>query len=224
MTTPRETKIDLRRQLKALYAPPSTPVLVEVPELAFLMVDGRGDPNTSEAYAEAIAALYAVSYALKFAAKRAPNGIDFTVMPLEGLWWADDMAEFSLERKAAWQWTMMIAQPDTVTPEGVAQAVAHVARKKSLPAAARLRLERVEEGLCAQTLHVGPYNAEGATIATLHAFIRDGGYEFDGRRQKHHEIYLNDPKRTVPEKLKTVIRQPFTRRARSVSGAAPTDS
>jgi hypothetical protein len=203
-------KLDLRRELKPLYAPPLTPVLVEVPELSFLMVDGRGDPNTSPEYREAVAALYAVSYAVKFALKRGPDGIDYAVMPLEGLWWADDMAAFSAERKGEWQWTMMIAQPAVVAPEMVEQAAAEAARKKGLPGASRLRLDRFAEGLCAQVLHVGPYSAEGPTIARLHAFIAEEGYTFGGAQQRHHEIYLNDPMRTAPAKLKTVIRQPVT--------------
>jgi hypothetical protein len=208
MTTGHSRKIDMRRELRALYAPPATPVLVDVPELAFLMIDGRGDPNTSTEYREAVAALYAVSYALKFAIKRTANGADYAVMPLEGLWWADDMTDFDF-RKADWHWTMMIAQPDLVTLERVEQAAADTMRKKNLPTVTRLRLERFCEGLCAQVLHVGPYSAEGPTIASLHAFIRDHGYTFDGRRQKHHEIYLSDPRRTAAAKLKTVVRQPI---------------
>jgi len=210
MTT-RATKLDLRRELKALYAPPSTPVMVEVPELTFVMVDGQGDPNTAEAYRDAVAALYAVSYALKFALKRAPDGLDYAVMPLEGLWWADDMAEFDVERKADWRWTMMIAQPEAVTPDRFAHARAEVARKKNLPALERLRLERFAEGRAAQVLRRGPYSAEGPTIAALHAFIRERGDALDG---KHHEIYLGDPRRTAPERLKTVIRQPVAPRSR----------
>jgi hypothetical protein len=213
MTRAQGDKIDLRRQLRALYAPPPTPVLVDVPDLTLLMIDGRGDPNTAAEYQDAVAALYAVSYALKFAIKRAPDGADYAVMPLEGLWWTDDMAAFNVERKADWRWTMMIAQPDLVTAERVEQAVADTMRKKRLPAAAALRLERFAEGVSAQVLHVGPYSAEGPTIAHLHAFIRESGYAFDSRQQRHHEIYLNDPTRTAAEKLRTVIRQPVAPRA-----------
>jgi hypothetical protein len=208
MAVSQGAKIDLKRELKELYAPPKTPVLVDVQPLTFLMVDGSGDPNVSTAYREAIEALYAVSYSMKFALKRAPGGVDYVVMPLEGLWWADDMNEFVNARKAAWKWTAMIAQPDAVTPELFAQAVAEVARKKDLPALSRLRLETFAEGLAAQVLYIGPFQDEEPTIANLHAFIRERGYEFDGRRQKHHEIYLSDPRKTAPERLKTVIRQP----------------
>jgi hypothetical protein len=202
------TKIDLRRQLKELYAAPKTPVRVSVPRLTFLMADGSGDPSTSSAYREAVAALYAASYALKFALKRAPDRVDYAVMPLEGLWWADDMAEFRTEPRTDWRWTVMIAQPDAVTPERLAEAIRDVGRKRDLPTLGRLRLESLTEGLCAQVLHLGPYSAEGPTIAGLHAFIRERGYAFDGRQQKHHEIYLGDPTRTAPPKLKTIIRQP----------------
>jgi hypothetical protein len=174
MATSSGMKSDLRRDLKQLYAPPRTPVLVDVPRLTFLLADGRGDPDSSAAYREAVAALYAVSYALKFALKRSPEGLEYAVMPREGLWWADDAAAFSTERRAPWRWTMMVAQPDAVTPDRFARVVAEVARKKDLPALAHLRLEAFTEGRCAQVLHLGPYGAEGPTIAALHAFIRAG--------------------------------------------------
>lgn len=199
------TKVDLKRELKPLYAPPATPVLVDVPERPYVMVDGRGDPNTSPAYGEAVAALYTVAYALKFALKRGLGGVDYAVMPLERLWWVPDMSTFSVDDKASWDWTMMIMQPEVVTPEMVADAIASAAKKKPLPAAARLRPERFGEGRAAQVMHLGPYVAEGPTIARLHASIADQGFQFTG---KHHEIYLSDPKRTAPERLKTILRQP----------------
>lgn len=198
-------KIDFKRELRELYAPGHEPSLVEVPELAFVMIDGRGDPNTAPAYREAVEALYAVAYAAKFAVKRAPDGIDFGVMPLEGLWWAEDMSRFSSEDKTDWSWTAMIMQPEPVTTEIAEAARQHAAAKKSLPALERLRFERFHEGLAAQVLHIGPYAEEGPTIARLHAFIAEHGYVPAG---KHHEIYLSDPARSAPEKLKTVIRQP----------------
>lgn len=214
MTAPT-TKIDLRRDLKALYAPVKTPVLIDVPPLTYLMVDGHGDPNAAQEYREAVEALYAVAYTLKFALKRGPEGIDIAVMPLEGLWWADDMTAFTGDRKSEWSWTMMIAQPDVVTPERVEQAIAEAARKKELPAVTKVRLDALAEGLSAQVLHVGPYSAEGPTIAALHDFIREEGYGFGGPERKHHEIYLSDPRRTDPAKLKTLIRQPVEPRASS---------
>lgn len=185
--------------------------LVEVPPTNFLMADGQGDPNTSQDYKEAVEALYTLSYGLKFALKKA-LGVTSKVAPLEGLWWADDMAEFSAEHKSDWRWTMMIAQPEAVDAAWVARVREEVGRKKTLPASERVRLEAFHEGLAAQIMHVGPYAAEGPTIETLHAFIRDAGYTFDGRVQKHHEIYLGDPRRSAPEKLRTVLRQPVSER------------
>jgi hypothetical protein len=170
------------------------------------MIDGHGDPNRSPRYQTAVQALYAVSYRLKFAIKRA-GGPDYMVAPLEGLWWTQDMASFSVEDKSDWDWAMMIMQPTEATPELVEQTVREVAQKKQLPAAAELRLQRYPEGASAQILHLGPYADEGPTIARLHAFIHEQGYQLRGR---HHEIYLADPRRTAPERLKTIIRQPVS--------------
>lgn len=185
------------------------PEMVQVPELGFVMFDGRGDPNTATCYADAIQVLYSVSYTLKFALKK-EIGLQYRVHPLEGLWWAEDMDQFTAGRKADWFWTMMIAQPDAVTAARFDLALAEVARKKGLPGLERARLTRFEEGLSAQVLHVGPFSTEGPTIEALHEFIRTHGYSFDGRVQKHHEIYLSDPRRGAPEKWKTVIRQPVS--------------
>jgi len=202
------TKIDFKRELRELYAPGRTPVLVEVPEMAFLMIDGRGDPNTADSYREAIEALYAVSYTVKFAVKRGPAEIDFGVMPLEGLWWSEDPTVFSTGDKSAWNWTAMIMQPELVKADIVEEARHQAAAKKSLPALELLRYERFAEGPAAQVMYVGPYQDEGPTIAALHAFIAEHGGTLTG---KHHEIYLGDPRRAAPEKLKTVIRQPLAR-------------
>ena len=171
------------------------------------MIDGHGDPNTATAYREAVEALYALSYALRFALTKA-QGLEYRVGPLEGLWWADDMAEFSAERKSDWNWTMMIGQPNTVTDEWVDRVRDEVGRKKRLAVLPGVRLARLDEGLSAQVLHVGPISAEGPTTTLLHEFIRARGYTFHGVRQKHHEIYLSDPRRTAPETWKTIIRQP----------------
>lgn len=184
------------------------PELVRVPDLAFAMIDGHGDPNTSTEYADALGALYAISYTLKFALKK-ELGLTYRVGPLEGLWWAEDMAGFATGQKADWSWTAMITQPDAVTPERFALARDEVGRRKPLAAIGSVRLERYDEGLCAQVLHVGPYSAEGPAIAGVHARIAEAGGRFDGRHQKHHEIYLGDPRRTAPEKWRTIIRQPF---------------
>jgi len=177
-------------------------------EMSFVMIDGHGDPNTSQDYEDAIEDLYALSYTLKFALKK-EQGLQYRVGPLEGLWWAEDMDAFDLERKGDWNWTMMIAQPDAVTLDRFELAREESRRKKQLPAIARARLERFEEGACAQVLHVGPFSAEAPAILELHAFIHERGHSFDGKLQKHHEIYLSDPRRSTPEKWKTIIRQPF---------------
>jgi hypothetical protein len=186
------------------------PALVHVPRIQFIMIDGTGDPNSSKEYKDAVEALYALSYTLKFAVKK-QLGLQYKVGPLEGLWWARDMTEFDVQRKGDWHWTMMIAQPDAVTPERFAQACQEVQRKKGPPAVGKARLESFEEGPSAQILHVGPFTAEGPTIAVLHAFINGQGHRFDGRHDKHHEIYLSDPRKTPSEKWKTIIRQPYSR-------------
>ena len=203
--------LDLVKLHKPLYQPSAKhPAIVEVPDLAFLMVDGRGDPETAEPYHQALEALYSVAYTLKFTLKKTDPERDFKVAPLEGLWWADEeaptMADLQRDRDA-WNWTMMIALPDAVTSVEVAAAREAAARKSELPAAPLLRLERFEEGLAAQIMHVGPYAEEAPTIERLHAFADAEGYELRGR---HHEIYLGDPRRTAPERLKTVLRHPVT--------------
>jgi hypothetical protein len=200
-------KLDLRKQLKHLYRPPKNQVVVvDVPEMSFLMVDGAGDPNTSRGFQEAIGALYAVAYTLKFTMKKGPAQVDYPVMALEGLWWTEDMEQFSIEDKSAWQWTLMIVQPDLITAELVDEAVAQVKEKRDPPGLSRLRFEAFAEGRCAQIMHIGPYSEERPTIERLHAFIEEGGHRLRGR---HHEIYLSDPTRAKPENLKTVLRQPF---------------
>ena len=176
--------------------------------MTFLMVDGAGDPNTSQQYKDVIETLYALSYTLKFSIKRAEK-VDYQVSMLEGLWWSDDRDAFLAGERAAWRWTMMVRQPAVVTPDWLEQARAEVARKKKLPALPGVRLATFHEGLAAQIMHIGPYAAEAPTIQKLHDFIHAQGGVFDGHEQKHHEIYLGDPRRTAPEKLKTVIRQPF---------------
>lgn len=200
------------RELTAdrLDAATRTPELVRVPELTFVMIDGHGDPNTSTEYRAAVEALYGVSYALK-SGLRKELGVSYRVGPLEGLWWSDDMTEFTAGRKAGWDWTAMIRQPDVVTVDRFERVRDEVGRRKPTAALARARLQRFDEGLAAQVLYLGPYSDEGPTIARLHAFIAALGYTFDGHREKHHELYLGDPRRSAPEKLRTIIRQPVTR-------------
>ncbi len=195
---------DLRLAHPELYRAPDTPVRLTVPPLGYLMVDGAGDPNTAPEYADAVATLYAVSYGLRFAA-RAAGTEPWKVMPLEGLWWADEMTAFSTERRADWRWTMMIAQPPVVTSEAVAAALAAAVRKGKAPAADRLRLATLDEGDSVQVMHHGPFADEGPTVAALHAFITDSGLALRG---KHHEVYLSDPRGAAPSKMRTIIRQP----------------
>jgi hypothetical protein len=198
-------KIDLKKQLKTLYLPAKTPHLIEVPSMPFLMLDGEGDPNNSPLYQQTVSALFQFSYALKFAVKKA-QGDDYAVMPLEGLWWADDMSSFTVYNKSAWKWTMMIMQPEAfVTPELVEQIRPQVYKKSGSDLVKQVRYQYYAEGLSVQMLHIGPYMAEAPNIAAMHAFAEGQGY---ARRNKHHEIYLNDVNKTAPERLQTVLRQP----------------
>lgn len=198
-------KIDFKKEMKDLYtASADQPTMVEVPTRNFLMIDGSGDPNNSQQFQEAVEALYGVSYALKFMLKKRAI-LDYVVMPLEGLWWADDMASFSMERKDLWKWTLMIAQPEQITSQDFDEALAQIKVKKNPPALSKLRFERFDEGLSAQIMHIGPYEAEPPTIAKLHNFIRQKGYKL---RDKHHEIYLSDPRKATSIKMKTILRQP----------------
>ncbi|TYP88959.1 GyrI-like domain-containing protein [Blastococcus xanthinilyticus] len=199
---------DVKKAHRRLYAPkPGGFEVVDVPELAFLAVDGAGDPNTSADYRAAVEALYTASYAIRAAAK-ATLGRVHTVAPLEGLWSAADLSVFRTRDKGAWQWTMMIAQPDWIEPGLVDGALAGVRGKKQLPALELLRFERVTEGTSVQTLHLGPYDDEGPVLARLHEeFLPAHGLAMTGR---HHEIYLSDPRRTEPARLRTVLRQPVT--------------
>ena len=199
-------KVDFKRELKQLYqASAKAVVQVEVPELNYLMVDGEGDPNSSAEYAQAVEALFSVAYTAKFMAKKGPQAIDYAVMPLEGLWWADDMSAFVKNDRRGWKWTMMIMQPPLATNELLAVASDEVRRKKALPALAKLRTALLAEGKCAQVLHVGPFTEEGPTIERLHAFINAR----TGLTGKHHEIYLSDIRRAEPKNWKTIIRQPM---------------
>ncbi len=165
------------------------------------MIEGDADPDSGDAYRQAVAALYSVAYTLKYTLKR-DGALDYPVMPLEGLWWPENPTGAAAPR---WCWTVMLLQPDVITGELLGEAVEQAARKRAIPAAGRLRLERFSEGLCAQVLHVGPYEGQGETISALHAFIAEQGYS---RRGKLHEIYLGDPRRSAPDRLRTIIRQP----------------
>jgi len=200
-------KLDLKKQWKNLYqSKPGALVEVTVPPLSYLMVDGEGDPNTSAAFQQAIEALYSLSYTLKFSLKKSPRPVDYGVMPLEGLWWADDPRAFHQADQSAWKWTAMILQPEFISKTQVDTAFEEVRKKKNPPALERVRFECLEEGDAVQVLYTGPFSQEGPTIQRMHDFIHAAGKELYG---KHHEIYLSDPRRTAPEKLKTILRQPM---------------
>ncbi|SFB05109.1 hypothetical protein SAMN05216266_10454 [Amycolatopsis marina] len=209
----RETaveKYDIKKAHKKLYSPPSRDfTVVDVPEFRYIAADGRGDPNTSPAYANAVEALYGVAYTLKFASKNT-LGRDFVVGPLEGLWRADDPAVFRARRKEEWEWTMLISQPDWVTEDMVQAAIDNVSKKKANPALDDVRLRTLVEGTCVQILHIGSYDDETPTLERLHDhYLPENGLTFNG---DHHEIYLSDPRRTPPAKLKTILRQPIRAR------------
>jgi hypothetical protein len=200
-------KIDLKKELKALYVPSAKEVtLIDVPEMNFIMIDGQGSPE-SEQYQQAITALYSIAYTIKFDKKKA-DGTDFTVMALEGLWWAEDYKEFDPETgdRNKWKWTMMMLQPDFVTKKDFLNAQESASKKKPNPLIAKVRFERFKEGKSAQIMHIGPYSAEGPNIQRMHQKIKEIGGSLSG---KHHEIYMSDPRRGDPAKIKTVLRQPY---------------
>jgi hypothetical protein len=202
-------KLDLLKQMKEFYSASMNKVnFLKIPSLNYLMIDGEGDPNTSQEYKDSVQALFSISYGLKFAVKKGKPSIDFKVMPLEGLWWVEDMTLFSVKSKGDWKWTMMILQPDLITSEMVAEMQKMVIKKKGLVLAKSIRFQQYDEGDCVQILHLGPYSTEGEDIEKLHTAISEHGFQ---RKGKHHEIYLNTPLKTAPDNLKTIIRQPFTK-------------
>lgn len=202
-------KVDLKKTLDAYQAERNEFRIVDVPTMQYLMIDGHGDPNTSPEYAAAVAALFPVAYALKFASKR-ELGRDYVVMPLEGLWWADDMDAFTTARdKSRWHWTMMVMTPDWIDSSMFEAVVERVAAKDAPARLKDVRLESLSEGLCVQTLHVGSFDDEAPLLARMHhEFIPATGLRMTG---KHHEVYLSDPRRTAPERLRTILRQPVER-------------
>ena len=201
-------KIDFKKELKHLYKPSVKSVgRVTVPGMNFLMIDGQGDPNTSQEFQDAVEALYSVSYALKFMVKKGDMATDYGVMPLEGLWWSDDMSTFSVDCKEAWKWTLMIMQPEFISQTMVEDAIKQVRAKKNPVSLSQLRFALFEEEEAAQIMHIGPFSEEGPTIEKVHAFIEESGKVLRG---KHHEIYLSDIRRADPAKWKTVIRQPYS--------------
>ena len=207
--------LDLKKDLKYLYLPSAKKVeIVHVPKLQFAMIDGtieKGmEPGNSPRFSENMMALYGISYTVKFMSKlRKKNPINYPVMALEGLWWVED-GNFDITIKDNWHYTVMILQPDHITPEMFAEGIEQIRKKRGdNPALSRLRLDHFEEGLCVQVMHIGPYATEHATVERMRAFALENGYrDRVGPNGKHHEIYMGDPRKAKPEKLKTVLRHP----------------
>ena len=207
--------LDLKKELKYLYQPSAKKVeIVTVPCLQFALIDGaieRGQaPGTSPGFQEATQALYSISYTLKFMLKkRKTNAVDYPVMALEGLWWVED-GMFDIAVKDNWFYTLMILQPEVITQDVFAVGLAEVKKKKGdQPAFSKLRLADFEEGVCVQTMHIGPYVTEPATVERMRAYALENGYrDRVGPNGKHHEIYLSDPRKVAREKMKTVLRHP----------------
>lgn len=203
-------KMDFKKVYKDLYLPKTKPMLIEVPPMNFIMIDGAGDP-AHEDYQQAIGMLYSLAFTIKMSkmSGNRPKGYhEYVVPPLEGLWHISDGA-FSFERRKDWLWTSMIRQPDFVTPAVFGRAVEECLRKKPDQEFAKARFETLKEGLCVQIMHIGPYSEEPRSIDLLSTFIAENGLiDQTGIERKHHEIYLSDPRRTAPEKLKTVLRHP----------------
>jgi len=191
-------KIDYKKELKHLYRSSAKNVeVVEVPKMNFLMIDGDGDPN-HPTFQNAIEVLFPLSYTLKFMIKKSDIGIDYGVLPLEGLWWADDMSSFIKDKKDDWKWTLMIMQPELVKKEMVVKAIEEVRKKKDPVALPLVRFESFSEGEAAQIMHIGPFSEEGPTVEKVHTFIGNSGRQRSG---KHHEIYLSDIRRSAPARL-----------------------
>jgi len=205
--------VDFKKERKDLYQPKTAPSIIEVPEMVFIAIDGKGDPNTSTEYAAAIEVLYGLSYTIKMGNKAV---LEYVVPPLEGLWSVD--GDFfgggaSIESKDSFAWTALIRQPDFVTAEVFEAAKATLARKKPGLDTSKARLEAFEEGLCVQIMHIGSYDDEPASIVLMQDFTAQNGYVEDvDSKRRHHEIYLSDPRKAAPEKLKTIIRHPIKKK------------
>jgi len=208
-------KLDLKKDLKYLYLPSVNKIeMVDVPPMNFIMIDGAIEPDlapaTSPLFAENMQAIYGAAYTLKFSLKQLKeNPLDYPVMALEGLWWIED-GTFDLQKPGNWKYTVMIMQPDQVTPEAFTDTLARLRKKKGDQLAfSRLRMERFHEGVCVQAMHIGPYATEPETVIKMQAFMQANGWQDQvGLGGKHHEIYLGDPRRADPAKLKTVLRHP----------------
>jgi hypothetical protein len=202
-------KVDHKKSLDSYRAKHSEFRIIDVPKMQYLMIDGHGDPNTGQDFQDAILALYPVAYKLKFASKL-DLGKDYVVMPLEGLWWAEDMSTFTTARdKSQWDFTLMIMQPDWITDDMFKAALAKVAEKDVPKSLDKIRFETLEEGMAVQTLHIGSFDGEAAVLEKLHhKFVPENNLKLTG---KHHEIYLSDFRKVAPEKLRTILRQPVAK-------------
>ncbi|MEI3507655.1 MAG: GyrI-like domain-containing protein [Bacilli bacterium] len=213
-------KIDYKKEYKDIYMPTKTPTFIDVPEITYIMVDGKGDPNTSEEYKKAMEILYGLSFTIKMSKMKGntPEGyFDYVVPPLEGLWWLDktNFDGLNITDKSEFKWTSMIRQPEFVTEEVYKWACQELKNKKPDIDLSKTRLETLKEGKCVQIMHIGPYDTEPESINKINEYIKENNlkdaigdtYE-TGQIKKHHEIYLGDPRRTKPENLKTVIRHP----------------
>ena len=201
-------KLDYKKDFPEFYNPsPKEPSIINIPKMKFFMIDGKGDPNIAKEYKDAVETIYAISYALKMKVvkKETPQN-DYVVPPLEGLWYMENMKEWSIENKDAWHWTMMIRIPDFVTEEQINKSITIVKETKNPPAISEIYIEDYNEGKVVQIMYYGSYSDEGPTITRMHEFVEKQGYELSG---KHHEIYLNDPRKVEPAKCKTIIRQPM---------------
>ncbi len=201
-------KTDIKKELSALYNPASKQVtFIDVPEMNFIMIDGEGAPESGQ-FQQSIEALYSIAYTIKFARKK-KDGTDYGVMPLEGLWWAKDMSVFDPETgdRNRWQWTLMIMQPDFITADEFQNARETSLLKKNNPYTDKVRLDEFKEGKSAQIMHIGPFSQEGPNVRRIHDKISEIGGIISGR---HHEIYLSDFRKVNPEKMKTILRQPYS--------------
>ena len=205
---PVKKKLDYKKEFPDLYQPSlKTQAIIKIPEMMFFMIDGIGDPNTSKEYKDAVQTLYNISYTLKMKViKKETPSKDYIVPPLEGLWYIPNMKEWSMEGKDKWQWTMMIRIPDFIKDSQIKKAMNILKESKTLSSFSKLRYEQYNEGTCVQIMYLGAYDDESPTIAKLHKFAKEKGYSLEG---KHHEIYLSDPRKVEPERLKTILRQPI---------------
>ena len=206
---------DYKKKYKEFYLPPAKPQVVDVPEFCMLAVDGKGNPNTAEAYQKALEMLYGISYCIKMSRKQPEGYFDYVVAPLEGLWWLEGEAAYdgqSPSDKDQFCWTSMIRQPEFVTESVLEGAKAELARKKPNVDTSAARLLHWKEGLCVQMMHIGSYDDELVSVRQMETYMQEQGYRADfSSLRRHHEIYLSDPRKTVPEKLQTVIRHPVAR-------------